>query len=76
MRKRCGTKKKDSVVRPLLVEKHLRIQFPSSLLSQTLNATGNEAGKDKSEFTRRTKATNISQQQPINILKPLLFVCR
>ena len=45
-------------------------------LSQTPNTTRNEAEFDRSKFSRRTKTTNISQQKPINILKPFIFVCR
>ena len=45
-------------------------------ISQTPNATRNEAEFDRSKFSIRTKMTNFSQQQPINILKPLIFVCR
>ena len=46
------------------------------ILTQTPNATRNEAEFDRSRFSMRTKMTNICQKQPVNILKPLLFVCR
>ena len=46
------------------------------ILSQTPNATQNEAEFDRNKFSRRTKMINISQQQPINILKQLIFVCQ
>ena len=59
---------------------HVRVFVPPCtpilyILSQTFNATRNEAEFDRSKFSRRTKMTNFSQQQPINILKPLIFVC-
>ena len=47
-----------------------------SILTQTPNATRNEAEFDRSRFSRRTKMTSTSQKQPVNILKPLVFVCR
>ena len=46
------------------------------ILSQTPNATQNEAEFDRNKFSRRTKMINISQQQPINILKQKIFVCQ
>ena len=45
------------------------------ILSQTPNATRNDAEFHRSKFSRKTKMTNISQQQPINILKALIFIC-
>ena len=47
-------------------------QFPH-ILSQTHNATRNEAEFNRSKISTKTKMTNISQQQPINILKPLFL---
>ena len=46
------------------------------VLTQTPNATRNEAEFDRSRFSMKTKKTNISQNQSVNILKPLVFVCR
>ena len=43
-----------------------------TILSQTPNATRNAAEFNRSKLSRKTKKTNLSQQQPINILKPLL----
>ena len=43
------------------------------MLSQTPNATRNMAEFNRSKFSRKTKMTNISQQQPMNILKPLFL---
>ena len=47
----------------------------STILTQTPNATRNETEFDRSMFSMRTKMTNISQKQPANIMKPLIFVC-
>ena len=43
------------------------------ILTQTPNATRNESEFKISRFSMRTKMTNNSQKQPINILKPLFF---
>ena len=52
------------------------IQTHYCILTQTPNATRNEAEFDRSRFSMGTKMNNISQKQPVNILKPLVFVCR
>ena len=44
-----------------------------TILSQTPNSTRNEAQFNRSKFSRKTKLTKFSQQQSINILKPLIL---
>ena len=48
------------------------VYISATILSQKPNATPNKAECNRSKFSRKTKMTNISQQQPINILKPLM----
>ena len=55
---------------------HVRLVYLLNILTQTPNATRNEAEFDISRFSRKTKMTIIGQKQPVNILNPLVFVCR
>ena len=57
----------------LFIETTLSRSQIYTVLSNTPSVTRNEAEFDRSKFSRRTKMTNISQQQPINILEPLIF---
>ena len=64
------------ILKPLILKRIfkavLQVRFTLYILRLSPDATRNEAEFDRSKLTWRAKMTNISQQQPINILKPLI----